>query len=179
MSLNRASKFLSLILRHDPGQIGITLDPQGWAVVDDLIKGMNDAGSGIGLKDLKVIVETDAKNRYSFSADGLKIRANQGHSVPVDLGLVELQPPDVLYHGTATRFWDSISTEGIKKMSRQYVHLSSDIATATSVGSRHGKLLVLTIDAKSMYTDGVKFYQSENGVWLTDDIPLKYVTKDQ
>lgn len=171
----RSSKFLALILRHQPSAAGITLDSEGWADVPSLIQGMITAGTPMTLDELRQIVAEDNKGRYVFNADQSKIRAAQGHSVNVDLGLKEIQPPDILYHGTAMRFRDAILSEGIKKMSRQHVHLSDTVGTAINVGSRHGSPLVLTVEAKLMYTDGIKFYQSENGIWLTDDIAPKYI----
>jgi putative RNA 2'-phosphotransferase len=136
---------------------------------------MNRHGKRIDFNTLKNIVETNDKQRYSFNDDYTKIRANQGHSIPVNLQLVEKIPPDVLYHGTATRFLDSIMEEGITKQSRQYVHLSKDVETATKVGKRHGKSIVLVLDALNMYRDGVKFYLSDNGVWLTNYVSSKYI----
>lgn len=171
----KASKFLSLILRHDPGAAGITLDPGGWAAVPELLEGMAKAGTKIGMLDLVEIVEADEKKRYTLSEDGSRIRANQGHSVPVDLGLVDQTPPDVLYHGTSIGAAEIIANDGIRKMSRNHVHLSSDISTAKIVGGRRGLYAILTVNAKQMHADGHKFYISENGVWLTDFVPPKYL----
>lgn len=175
MSKTKLSKFISLILRHKPEEIGITLDKHGWANVNDLITGINNSGRKIDMAILEEIVRTDDKGRYSFNEDKTLIRANQGHSVPVDVELKECTPPDVLYHGTAEKYLYSIRREGIKSMSRLYVHLSSDYETAVKVGSRHGNYVVLVVDAKKMATDGIGFYLSENGVWLTKYVDWKYV----
>lgn len=175
MSKDRLSVFISLILRHKPEEIGITLDEHGWANVKELIAGINSSGRKIDMETLEEIVRTDNKGRYSFNENKTLIRANQGHSIPVDVELKEVAPNDILYHGTATRFLDNIKQQGIKSMSRLYVHLSKDLETATKVGSRHGKCAVLVIDAKKMFNDGIKFYLSENGVWLTKHIDWKYV----
>lgn len=170
------SKFICLILRHKPNTIGITLDQNGWANTQELLNGLNAAGKKINMEQLVALVNTDNKTRFSFNEDKSKIRANQGHSIPVDLGLVELVPPAILYHGTSERYINSIKQKGIHKRNRQYVHLSSNYETAIQVGSRHGKPIVLKINAMQMYVDGYKFYLSENLVWLTDYIPVKYIT---
>jgi putative RNA 2'-phosphotransferase len=174
MDTTRASKFLSLILRHEPAAAGVTLDRFGWAEIDSLLRGMDAKGYVLTRADLAAIVESDTKGRYSISDDGVRIRANQEHSITVDLGLAALQPPDVLYHGTATRFKDLIAEQGIQKRSRQHVHLSSDMASAINVGQRHGKVVVIIIDARRMHDDGLEFFQSENGVWLTDAVLPQY-----
>lgn len=171
-----SSKFLALILRHDPVAVNITLDAGGWANISQLLDGMSKKGHHLTFDDLKAIVKADSKQRYLINDDQTKIRANQGHSIPVDLGLIEKEPSDILYHGTATRFQSSIMCQGLLKMSRNHVHLSPDNATAIAVGSRHGKPLVISINAKRMYNDGFKFYLSENGVWLTDNVPIVYFT---
>ena len=176
MRYDKLSKFISLILRHHPENIGISLDSHGWADVDALIDGISKTGRVIDRDILETVVATDEKGRYSFNEDHSKIRANHGHSVQVDLELEEQVPPDILYHGTATRFLGSIQEEGLKKMQRMYVHLSSDYETAVKVGTRHGKCVVFQIDAKRMYQDGEKFYQSKTGVWLTDHVDLKYMS---
>lgn len=175
MNNKKLSIFISLVLRHKPETIGITLDEHGWANVNELINGINDSGRKIDMKILEEIVRTDEKGRYSFSEDKTLIRANQGHSVPVDVELKETVPPDILYHGTATRFLDTIKRDGIRSMSRLYVHLSQDLDTARKVGSRHGKSVVLEINAKQMFGEGCKFYLSENGVWLTKFVHWDYV----
>lgn len=168
-------KFISLILRHQPEVIGIQLDENGWADVEELINGINQSGRKIDKEDLERIVRENNKKRYSYNEDHTKIRANQGHSLNVDIHLKATQPPDQLYHGTATRFLESIKKEGIQKRSRQYVHLSSDTETAINVGKRHGKPIVLVIDAKRMQEEGCLFYLSENGVWLCDEVKWQYV----
>lgn len=170
-------KFLSLILRHEPSKIGITLDAQGWADVDELIAKCNKHHHRLTKDDLIEIVDTNDKKRYSFNHDRTKIRANQGHSIKIDLALDPAEPPEFLYHGTATRFVQSIREQGILKGSRQHVHLSLDVQTAVKVGSRHGKVEVLTILSGKMYRDGIVFYVSDNGVWLTDYVDVKYISK--
>ena len=175
MNIEKLSKFISLILRHKPEEVGITLDDFGWAKVEDLINGINNSGRKIDIEILEEIVRTDNKQRYSFNEDKTKIRANQGHSIPVNIEFKELEPPNTLYHGTATKSLEGIKSQGIKSMSRLYVHLSKDYETAVNVGSRHGKCVVLVINAKRMYEDGIKFYLSENGVWLTEYIDPKYI----
>lgn len=172
----KLSKFLSLILRHQPDIIGIKLDRNGFANVTELIDGINKTNKKIDFKLLEEIVQTDAKQRYSFNYDKTKIRANQGHSIDVDLDLKEIVPPCYLYHGTAKLFINDIYKLGIVKKSRNYVHLSADIETAKKVGERHGIPVVLKILSKGMYNDGYKFYLAENGVWLTDYVPNKYIT---
>lgn len=170
------SKFISLILRHDPAAAGITLDPQGWAKIDLMLEGMAARGSAITYDDLMDIVDTDEKQRYVISADGESIRANQGHSIKVDLELSPTAPPDVLYHGTPKKFVEQIRASGLKKMARQYVHLSPDLATATRVGQRRGQPHLLKIDAAAMHRDGFLFYCSANGVWLCDAVPAQYLS---
>ncbi|NRT36070.1 putative RNA 2'-phosphotransferase [Clostridium beijerinckii] len=170
----RISKFISLILRHKPEEIGLTLDEYGYINTSDLINGLNKKGHKVTISDIERIVAEDGKQRYSFDNDKTKIKANQGHSIKVNLELQAVEPPEVLYHGTATRFMDSICREGIKKQSRQYVHLSADIETATKVGKRHGELVIFKISSEQMNKDGYKFFLSENKVWLTDYVPAKY-----
>lgn len=173
------SKYLSLLLRHDPGLIGLTLDAQGWAAVDELIELSQKKGKRFTRELLEEIVATDNKERYAFSPDGSKIRANQGHSIDIDLGLTPQTPPDILYHGTAGRFIASIMREGLKPGSRQHVHLSRDRQTALSVGQRHGKPVILIIDTAQMSADGFQFYLSENGVWLTEHVPPIYLSQEK
>lgn len=169
------SKFLSFVLRHQPDAIGLALDPQGWVSIDDLIEKGNAARTQFSREDLLHVVKTSDKKRFSISADGLRIRAAQGHSVSVDLGLSPREPPPVLYHGTATRFVVSILSEGLKSQARQQVHLSADQATARRVGQRHGKAAILKVDALRMYARGFKFYIADNGVWLTDKVPPEFL----
>ena len=173
------SKYLSLLLRHNPGLIGLTLDGQGWAVIDELIELSQKKGKRFTRELLEEIVATDNKQRYTFSPDGQKIRANQGHSIDIDLGLTPQAPPGELYHGTAGRFLDSILREGLKPGTRQHVHLSRDIHTARNVGQRHGKPVILTVDTAQMAADGFQFYLSENGVWLTEHVPPIYLKTDR
>ena len=169
------SKFLSFILRHQPETIGLVLDSHGWASIDDLIAKGNAAGTRFGRDDLLRVVAGSDKKRFSLSADGLSIRAAQGHSVPVELGLVPQEPPSILYHGTAMRFVEAIMSEGVKPQTRQQVHLSSDEATAQRVGQRHGKPHIFKVDAGSMHAKGFKFFRADNGVWLTDHVPPQFL----
>ncbi|WP_330659057.1 RNA 2'-phosphotransferase, partial [Clostridioides difficile] len=172
---DKLSIFISLILRHKPEIIGIKLDDYGYADVNELIEKINNTGRNINIEILEQIVKEDNKQRYSFNEDRSKIRANQGHSINIDVELKELEPPEYLYHGTATRFLDNIKNEGIIKQSRLYVHLSRDIDTAIKVGKRHGTPVILKINTGKMYENGYKFYLSENNVWLCEYIPFKYV----
>lgn len=173
-NLDKLSKFISLVLRHKPDAAGITLDEHGWANVDELLAGVNHSGRIIDMGILEEIVKTDSKQRYSFNQDKTLIRANQGHSVLVDVELKEQEPPEFLYHGTAARFLKSIEAEGLKPMSRLYVHLSNDVGTALTVGKRHGEAVLLKVCSGDMYRDGEKFYLSENGVWLTKKVDPRY-----
>ena len=175
--LERLSKFISMILRHKPEAIGITLDEHGWADVDELIKGINETGEEIEFnKDtLETIVKTDKKQRYSFSQDKTLIRANQGHSIPVDVELEKKEPPKVLYHGTGVKSVKAIQEQGLLPMERLYVHLSIDVKTATNVGKRHGTPVIFQVNAEQMQKDGYDFFQSVNGVWLTKEVPAKYL----
>ena len=175
--LDSLSVFLSLVLRHKPEEANITVDEHGWANVDELLEGINGTGREIDRNVLEEIVRTDNKQRYSFNADKTMIRANQGHSIPVELEWEEQKPPEVLYHGTAEKFLESIDREGLKPMSRLYVHLSKDVETAAKVGGRHGKAVVLRIHSGDMYRAGETFYQSENGVWLTRRVDVKYIER--
>jgi putative RNA 2'-phosphotransferase len=164
------SKFLSLILRHQPDAIGITLDAQGWADIGELRAKATTRGNHFSHDELLHVVNTSDKKRFSISEDGKRIRAAQGHSVGVELGLAPKQPPPFLYHGTATRFVEAILAQGLKPQSRQHVHLSADRATAVKVGQRHGKPFVFIVDAQRMSASGAKFFQADNGVWLTDAV---------
>jgi len=170
------SKFLSFVLRHQPDAVGLVLDPQGWADIDDLIEKGNASGTAFDREDLLHVVDTSDKKRFSLSPDGRRVRAAQGHSVSVQLGLSPQVPPAVLYHGTATRFVDSILAEGLKPQERQYVHLSADEDTAARVGKRHGTPLILKIDALRMQAAGFSFFMAENGVWLTDEVPAEFLS---
>lgn len=173
------SKFMSYALRHKPGAVGLTLLEGGWAKVYDLVDAHNRQLTKHAITTIEVleVVRTCEKQRYSLSTDLTLIRANQGHSIEVDLNLRDVQPIDFLYHGTATRFYQQILAEGIKKMSRQHVHLSADFETAKTVGGRHGMPHILKIDAPRMHDEGIKFWISTNGVWLTDYVDPKYIFK--
>lgn len=174
----RLSRFLSLILRHKPETIGITLDAHGWADVKELMDGVNRSGRKIDRELLEHIVAADEKGRYVFSEDGNRIRACQGHSLDVDMQFTAARPPEFLYHGTAERFTAQIERDGLTPKTRQYVHLSLDRETAVNVGSRHGKPVVYTIHAREMHQAGLTLYCSENNVWLTDNVPPKYLSKN-
>jgi putative RNA 2'-phosphotransferase len=173
--LVRISKFLSLVLRHKPETIGLYLDQGGWARVDELIVASNRSGVPLDEGLLREVVEQNDKQRFAFSDDGLRIRASQGHSIPVELGLEPLVPPEFLYHGTATRFLQSIRRQGLAPGRRNQVHLSPDERTAVRVGQRHGNPVVLTVQAGRMYANGFTFYLSANGVWLTERVPAEYI----
>jgi putative RNA 2'-phosphotransferase len=169
------SKFLSFVLRHKPDSIGISLDSQGWVTIDDLMAKSQNAGTHFTREELLKVVKTSDKKRFSLSADLTMIRAAQGHSVAVDLGLTPQEPPVFLYHGTATRFVASILAEGLKPKSRQQVHLSADEATARRVGHRHGKPAILKVDALRLHRQGFKFFLADNGVWLIDQVPPEFL----
>ncbi|MDF1698029.1 MAG: RNA 2'-phosphotransferase [Saprospiraceae bacterium] len=173
--LKHKSKFLSLILRHKPQTIGLTLDKNGWANVEELIEKAKTKKLFYTLEVLEEVVEQNNKKRFTFNEDKTKIRANQGHSLNVDMEFKPIAPPSTLYHGTSIRNIDSIRSTGIEKRNRQHVHLSHEESTAVNVGSRHGKPIVLHIDAAQMHEDGFHFYLSKNGVWLTDYIDPKYI----
>jgi putative RNA 2'-phosphotransferase len=173
-NLTTKSKFLSLVLRHDPKKIGIVLDQHGWANVAELCEKMP-----ISKDDLNEIVRTDSKGRYSYSEDGLKIRANQGHSIDVDVELEELMPPEFLWHGTATKSLGAIFKDGLLPMSRLYVHLSADKETALKVGSRHGTPAILKVQALNMYNGGQKFFRSKNGVWLVRNVQSRWFSEEK
>ena len=166
-----ASKFLSLVLRHEPAAAHVTLDTAGWVEVAALLAGCVQAGRGLSREELEHVVVTNAKKRFEFSADCLRIRASQGHSVEVELEYTPKEPPEILYHGTATRFIDSIRTQGLLKMERHHVHLSAETKMTLEVGARHGKPVLLTILAGEMHREGHVFCRSTNGVWLVDHVP--------
>ena len=176
MNIRETSMYIALVLRHKPEAAGITLDEHGWANVDDMIKGINQH-MPLTRDQLEKIVRTDNKRRYSFNEDHSLIRANQGHSIAVDVELKQAVPPCVLYHGTGEKYVDSILRKGLLPKSRLYVHLSKDTATAETVGKRHGKPVVFSIDAEAMVKDGYVFYLSENQVWLTKEVPVRYLKK--
>ena len=174
----KLGRFLSLVLRHNPGAAGISLDGHGWADVEELLAGVNRTGRRIDKNTLERIVRENNKQRYAFNEDHTKIRANQGHSVPVELDLREAQPPVRLYHGTAVRFLGSIRREGITRQSRQQVHLSAETKTAWQVGARHGAPVVLVVDAGAMAREGRRFWLSENGVWLCEEVPWRFIGEE-
>jgi putative RNA 2'-phosphotransferase len=176
MSNTDVSKFISLILRHKPETIGISLDEHGWANVDELINGISKTRY-IDMEMLEDIVATDNKQRYSFNEDHTLIRANQGHSIPVDVELKKVVPPEILYHGSAEKYVKSIDEQGLIPKSRLYVHLSKDYETAVNVGKRHGNPVVYKIKSGLMSQDRIEFFLSENGVWLTKAVPVKYLEK--
>lgn len=173
--LTRTSRFLSLVLRHDPGRAGVSLDPHGWVEIEALLAGCRRAGHHLTPERLREIVETNDKKRFALSPDGLRIRAQQGHSVDVDLALTAETPPELLFHGTVSRFLPAIRREGLRPMNRHHVHLSADRETARRVGARRGSPVVLTVDAARMHADGHRFGVSGNGVWLTDSVPPAYL----
>ena len=169
--LMKKSRYLSKLLRHEPEDL--KMDKNGWVSVEELCQKVD-----ITTDMLDQIVEENDKKRFAYSSDKKRIRASQGHSISIDVQLKEMVPPDVLYHGTSLEAYESIKIVGLTKMKRTHVHLSSDIDTATKVGSRHTKgkqPIILEIDAKSMYKSGGKFYLSENKVWLTDYVPVRYI----
>lgn len=176
LNIKETSKFISLILRHKPETIGISLDEHGWADVDELIAGISRTHE-LNRDILEEIVQTDDKQRYSFNEDKTLIRANQGHSIPVDVELDEVKPPEELWHGTGEKYVLSIDEQGLLPKSRLYVHLSKDEETAVKVGKRHGKPVLYIVKAGKMYRDGYQFYLSKNGVWLTKEVPVRYLIK--
>ena len=171
-SINNKSKFLAYILRHKPEKANLKLDKDGWVLVNDLI-----SNTDISISELEEIVKTDDKKRYSFNIDKTMVKANQGHSTNTVIKFTKKNPPVVLYHGTTSRFWDSIQKRGLDKMNRQYVHLSENEETAYKVGIRHGEPIILKINCFEMVKDGYEFFISDNGVWLIDNVPPKYITK--
>jgi putative RNA 2'-phosphotransferase len=171
----RASKFLSLILRHEPEQVGLILGEAGWVGVDELLQAVNRHGLALTLDQLKHVVATSDKKRFAFSEDGRRIRASQGHSVEVDLQYAPQTPPEILYHGTATRFLDGIRKVGLQRMQRHDVHLSAETKVTFQVGGRHGKPVLLTIRAGDMHRAGFAFRCSANGVWLVNRVPPEFI----
>ncbi|WP_280724996.1 RNA 2'-phosphotransferase [Kitasatospora sp. MAA4] len=174
----KTSKRLSKVLRHDPGALGLTLDEGGWVRVDTLLAAFAERGGRLTRAELDHVVETNNKRRFAYSEDGLRIRASQGHTVEVDLGLAATEPPPVLFHGTAQSSVAAIFRDGLRPMARQDVHLSAETETATRVGARHGRPVVLRVDAAAMAADGHEFRVSANGVWLTDAVPPQYLSRD-
>ena len=171
------SKYLAKYLRHAPHDLGLTLQPGGWVLVDDLLAAAEAHGFPIAYDELVECVETNDKQRFAFDVSGEMIRANQGHSVEVDLQLEEREPPEVLYHGSVQRFLSSILEEGLVRGQRHHVHLSQDVETARKVGARRGKPVVLAVGAGRMHRDGHTFYLSANGVWLTDSLPVGFLSR--
>lgn len=168
----RISKFLSLVLRHAPEKIGLDIDENGWASIKEL---MFKSKLKFSLEGLKEVVETNDKKRFTFNDDLTKIRASQGHSIKVNLELKKIKPPEFLYHGTVSKFIVLIKEQGLKKMSRNHVHLSEDRDTAIKVGSRRGQAIILSVRSGEMYRKGIKFYQSKNEVWLTGNVPSEFI----
>ena len=169
------SKFLSLVLRHRPEVVGMKLEEGGWLRVDELIAGAKEAGVSLNREVLRVVVEHSDRKRFSFSEDGQKVRANYGHSIPIDLDLEPIEPPEFLFHGSAVQFIDAIRREGLVPQGRQYVHLSPDEQTAAEVGQRHGEAVVCTIQARLMHESGFRFYRTVSGLWLTEHVPSEYI----
>ena len=172
----RVSKFLSLVLRHKPEKAGLALDREGWVSVSRLLEASEAHGLRLTPDELREVVRANDKQRFSFSPDGLNIRANQGHSVKVELGYEPLEPPPILYHGTAERFIQSIRQQGLLRGRRHHVHLSEQEATAAAVGRRYGRPVILKIASGAMHADGHPFFRSANGVWLTEHVPVRYIT---
>jgi putative RNA 2'-phosphotransferase len=176
--ITHISKFLSLVLRHQPETIGIQLDHSGWTDIDELIEKANSYGVKFDREVLNHIVATNSKKRFAFNDTLNKIRASQGHSVEVELGYTNQKPPEILFHGTSEKFVHSIFKTGLEKRGRQHVHLSKDLDTAIKVGQRHGKPFVFKVFAEQMYNDNFRFFISDNGVWLTDNVPTKYLKRN-
>src|SRR5215212_3649479 len=174
-AVKKKSKFLSLVLRHEPQAAGVTLDEAGWIGVGELLAGCERAGVRITDDELREIVRTSDKQRFALSDDGTRIRANQGHSVDVELGHAPAVPPDTLWHGTAEKYVESIRAQGLLKGSRHHVHLSPTAETASAVGRRHGRLVLLEVESGRMHRDGIEFFLTPNGVWLTDHVPTAYL----
>ena len=174
--LKRMGKYVSMLLRHHPEEAGVILDEHGWTDVDDLIRKVNPKYP-LTEEILHQLAFAPDKQRYEFSDDGRKVRAVHGHSVKVDLGYEEVEPPEILYHGSAEKFRESIKKQGLQKMARQYVHLSERIDQAEEVGKRHGKLILYTVESGKMHEDGFRFYRSTSGVWLTEEVPVRYLKR--
>jgi putative RNA 2'-phosphotransferase len=174
-NIKKTSKFLSFVLRHKPETIGLNLDENGWVETQELLEKLAKNNKKIDLQSLEEVVANNDKKRFAFNADKTKIRASQGHSIEVNLGYTAIEPPEALFHGTATRFLDSIQEQGLLKGNRHQVHLSKDMGTATNVGSRHGKVVVMKVKALEMHKAGFEFFVSENQVWLTDHVPVEFL----
>lgn len=177
--LKQLSKLLSFVLRHEPEQIGLALNEQGWASVEELLRQLQAKGYSIDRETLQQIVNTNDKKRFAFNEDKTMIRANQGHSIDVDLDLQPTIPPDILYHGTAAHILDIILKEGLQKQQRHHVHLTASRETAVAVGSRHGKPVVIMVQAKDMQNAGYTFYLSQNNVWLVSHVAPEFLTTDE
>lgn len=177
--LARISKFLSLVLRHRPEVIGLRLDERGWVDVDELLRCASEHGRPLSRDTLDAVVATNDEQRFAFSDDRTRIRASQGHSLAVDLALEAREPPEVLFHGTATRFLAAILAQGLTARSRQHVHLSRDVETATQVGARHGQPVVLRVAAGAMFRAGALFFLSANGVWLTNRVAPEHLALER
>lgn len=175
MDIKKISKYLSFILRHQPDSIGLVLSDEGWADINELIG--KTRKFKLTRESLDIVVETNDKKRFLISDDGLRIKANQGHSIQVKLELESVTPPDVLLHGTAERFTESIFKQGLTKQQRHHVHLSETVQTAMSVGARYGKPVLLQVDAMRMHEDGFTFFKTENNVWLVECVPVDYLIK--
>lgn len=176
--ITHISKFLSLVLRHQPETIGIQLDKSGWTDIAELIEKANNYGIKFDRKILNHIVATNSKKRFAINDTFDKIRASQGHSIEIELGYTNKKPPEILFHGTGEESVYSILATGLEKRSRQHVHLSSDFETTVKVGQRHGKPFVFKVLAEQMYDDNFQFFISDNGVWLTDNVPTKYLKRN-
>ena len=176
-SLTHASKFLSYVLRHRPDAIGLSLDAQGWAAIDDLVRLSHASQQPLSRALIVAVVRTTDKQRFRLSDDGSRIRASHGHSLAVDLALTPQEPPATLFHGTATRFLEAILKEGIKAGSRHHVHLSAAYDTAITLGRRHGTPVALAVRARVMHHTGRTFYRTDNGVWLTDQMPVAFIRR--
>ncbi|MGE8176044.1 RNA 2'-phosphotransferase [Pseudomonas fluorescens] len=178
--INEVSKFLSYVLRHEPQSIKLMLDRDGWAVIDDLIAGAIESGRNLDYSLIQDVVLSSDKQRFEISSDGRRIRAVQGHSTSlVDREYSELEPPQFLYHGTATRFLDSIRNQGLVAGSRHYVHLTQNKLTARAVGQRYGVPVLLRVSSLEMFSKGFKFFKAENDVWLTISVPAEFLTKEE
>lgn len=171
----KISKKLSFVLRHKPEAIKLNLDEFGWTNTEELLEKFSTTFFPLSLEELKEVVEKNDKKRFAFNEDGSSIRASQGHSIEVNLGYQATEPPEILYHGTASRFLKSIQKQGLLKQNRTHVHLSADKETATKVGTRHGLPVILEVKAREMQEVGFDFFISENKVWLTDTVPVKFL----
>ncbi len=171
----KISKFLSLVLRHKPEVIGLKLDENGWARVADLRRSCADYGKSFTFAELEEVVDTNDKKRFSFNETKTKIRANQGHSLEVEIEFEKRMPPETLYHGTAEKYVGAIFANGLQKMNRHHVHLSADAETARAVGARHGKPVIFEIKTAGMIAESFEFFVSANGVWLVQEVPPQFL----